>query len=357
MYSLLEDAVADFQEHGGAWHDLIESAEKQGVAPLLFKHLTGAGNRINIPAAHKRTLQSLYLRNRRSNSIRNRVVSGIADHCDQLGIDLLLVKGIALCSCAYSDPGIRPMRDIDLLVRKSDLTATRELLQHLGWQTEEGHDIPDDYYHLPPMVKTVDGLPITIELHHNLLPPDQGSPLWPLEKSFHRALEFTVNDTVLRTLSLEETLWYVYLHGFQPPLTYEPFRLMHVADMVTLVERYLGSIDWQRVDRESPILVNVLSRFHYLTPWSEAVMNSLWSELGKAPSATGIPYQGWPAKKNGESDSVEYFRLLRETLWPGQWWVQVYYGYIGGMNYWKVRFFIHPRTVWRWIKTYSQGGA
>lgn len=350
MYSRLEQALVSFQDQGVSWKHLIHEAEKQGVAPLLYKHIRSLD--FTIPDSARRLLQSLYLRNRRSNTIRNKVVSEIVRAYDLEKIDVLLVKGIALCNFGYSEIGLRPMRDVDLLVKKVDLVKAERILSELGYMPALDHDIPNDYYHLVPMGKTIDGLPVSIELHHNLLPFHPQYPLWPLEKSYSTAWEFEIHGTRARTLGLEDTLWYVYLHGFQAPLTYEPYRFMHVADVVSLVEKFIVRIDWRKICNEMPTLLNILSRFHYLTPWHENVTQQLALDISDQPAGHGLPYRGWPLRKVGIVSKSGFIPLAKETLWPCQWWLQIYYGHLRGPAYLKARFIDHPRTVWRWAKTY-----
>ncbi len=350
MYSQLDQALVAFQARGISWDYLIHEAEKQGLASLLYQHISSLD--FKIPDTAWRVLQSLYLRNRRSNTIRNKAVTGIVSAYEVEKIDVLLVKGIALCNYGYSEVGLRPMRDIDLLVKKVDLAKAKRILSELGYIAALDHDIPSDYYHLVPMGKIINGLPVNIELHHNLLPFHPQYPLWPLERSYTTARKLVINGTHTRTLSLEDTLWYVYLHGFQSPLTYEPFRFMHVADIVSLVEKFLGLINWQQVCNEAPTFLNSISRFHYLTPWHKNVIQQLELEVSDQPGGHGLPYKGWPLRKFETVTKNDFISLAKDTLWPCQWWLQLYYGHLRGGDYLKARFFDHPRMVCRWAKMY-----
>ncbi len=333
------------------WNFLIEQAEKQGIAPLLFKHIRSLDHN-PMPKDNLRVLQSLFLRNRRANSIRNQAMAVVLAAFAEDNIPVMAVKGIALANFAYTDPGLRSMRDIDMLVSAEQLQQAEHILLDLGYLPEKEHDIPEDYYHLVPMQKTVNGLQVTLEVHHNLLPFTGQYPPWPLEKSYPAALNFELGTTPARTLSLEETLWYVYLHGFQAPLTYEPFRFVHVADLITLVEKFSDTIDWQRVHRETPSLPSVLSCIHYLTPFSDRVIRKLDLPEGKPPRGTGQPYRGWPCRKLPTGKKTALPQLLLDTLWPAPWWLQIYYGHLRGIKYIKARMVDHPRTVWRWVKAF-----
>jgi Uncharacterised nucleotidyltransferase len=350
MYTELISTLAAFPAQENSWKEMVHKAEQHGVASLLHKHVQDID--LQIPKASRRLLQSLYLRNRRSNVSRNGAVVEIINAYRHAGIDVLLVKGIALCNFVYSEIALRPMRDIDLLVKKSDLKNAECILLDLGYSPAQHHSIPHDYYHLAPLEKKIDGLPVGIELHHNLLPFHPQYPLWPLERSYHDAREIKIDGISAHTLSLEDTLHYVYLHGFQAPLTYEPYRLMHVADVVSLVEKYVSEMDWEQIQREKTTLVNRISRFHFLTPWSEPVCEQLGFDIEKKPRGIGSSYNGWPLRKIKDVDRCNAIILLQETLFPSQWWLQLYYGYLYGSGYWKARCFEHPRTIWRWIKVY-----
>ena len=352
MYSQLEQLLAVIQKTAAdsSWNKTLYAAEHEGLGPLLHKHLNHIGWG-SVPQHFRRLLQSLFLRSKNASGIRNQAMQEVLTAYDAAGIQVLLVKGIALANFAYSDPGLRPMRDIDLLVSEDNLLPAQHILHDLGWQSEN-HDIPNDYYHLPPLTKTLDRLPVTIELHRNLLPLHARYPRWPFEKSWKAARAGKINGRVFHTLSLEDTLRTVYLHGFQAPLTYEPFRLIHVADMVTLAENYLDAINWEHLWAEEPILPAVLSRFHFLTPLQKCVINRLKLDIRHEPRGVGLPYSGWPYRRLADTDNKELMQLAKDTFWPSTWWMQVYHGYLAGFFYWQARLFEHPRILWRWAKDY-----
>jgi hypothetical protein len=51
-----------------------------------------------------------------------------------VGIPALVLEGAALANSAYPDPGLRPMRDLDLLVRRRDLERAVAALKCLGYR-------------------------------------------------------------------------------------------------------------------------------------------------------------------------------------------------------------------------------
>lgn len=352
MHARLHAALDDFAHQGGSWETLIHQAEHHGLAPLFFKHVQALG--YPLPRNVRRVLQSLALRGRQANRIRNEAVAALLHICREERIEVIVAKGIALANLVYSDPGLRPMRDVDLLVGETDLAKMKTVLAELGYSpdAEHGKDIPEDFYHLIPMVRNIEGMDVTVEVHRNLLPYHPQYPRWPLEKSLQSSLALTIGGHPARTLCLEDMLWHVYLHGLRPPLTYEPLRLIHVADICSLVEQRLEQIDWGKVKKNLPAVREILSSLHCLTPWTERVVQKLELDITAVPDKPGEPYRGWPFRRLQATEYREMVGLIKDTLMPSQWWTQVYYGCLPGHGLRKARWFAHPLIVYRWMKAY-----
>lgn len=348
MYEKLDSALTDFGSRQLSWESLVHESEAQGVAPLLYKHLEYIG--FTLPDGNHRILRSLAQRCRLSNQIRNSTISEVLNIFRVERIVTLLVKGIALANSIYSTPDLRPMRDIDLLVRGDDLGKARKTLLEQGFRQETDHNIPEDYYHLPPLVKNIDGLPVTVELHRSLLPLDGNYPEWPLETLYEASRPLSIEATEAATLGPEQNLVYLYLHGLRAPLSYEPFRFVHIADIVCLVERYFGEINWYEAQGMFPQLGSILSRLHFVTPWPDQIISGLALDISKTPTRIGEPYAGWPLVRLKDTPAPRWPLLVKDTIWPPQWWTQIHYGRIDRTGYFKVRLFEHPRTVWRWLK-------
>lgn len=350
LYERLATELRHFARRGGCWDGLVHEAERHGLAPLLKRHVDAAGH--PLPKQARRVLQSLALRSGQANRIRNEAVAVLLERCRRQGVEVLLVKGIALANLIYSEPGLRPMRDVDLLAAEADLAKIREIAGELGYLPEVRQDIPADFYHLVPLVAKVEGMPITIEIHRNLLPYHAGYPPWPLERSLAASQPLTVGGCAARTLCLEEMLLHVYLHGFRSPLTYEPYRLVHLADLVTLIEQRLTAIDWPKVRALFPALQPVLSALHWLTPWSEEVAQRLDLDVVRSPQRPGEPYRGWPLRRLRSGKISDIAQLLDNTLLPSPWWLQVYYGCRPGRQLLRARLVEHPLALYRWFKAF-----
>ncbi len=61
------------------------------------------------------------------------VLAEALDALGNAGIPVILLKGIAYAGTIYPDPAERPMSDIDLLVRSSDMSTAEQALARLGY--------------------------------------------------------------------------------------------------------------------------------------------------------------------------------------------------------------------------------
>ena len=103
---------------------------------------------LNMPQEIEDRLHLQYLlRARRSEGIEKAVLE-VAREFNRSGIELILLKGAALILTLYKkDAALRPMSDIDILVRKADLPRAEDLLRSLGYE--------EDYPRLSKRFKTM----------------------------------------------------------------------------------------------------------------------------------------------------------------------------------------------------------
>jgi hypothetical protein len=118
------------------WDALPAQAEAHGLVPLLYGHLQAAG--IAIPPAIKQELLGYYMQHAHATSVRTQVLTDILTCFQAEGIDALVLKGAALAHLVYPQPVLRPMRDIDILVRAEEVYRAYELLPQIGFTPPQG---------------------------------------------------------------------------------------------------------------------------------------------------------------------------------------------------------------------------
>ena len=158
------------------WARVIVIAEREKATPVMWRMIesSGAGG-LAIPAeaaAHLR--RSSMVHDFRMLRLSARIEKTIS-MLHARGVPVLLLKGAALANSIYGSFTLRPMSDVDLLVRTSDVSQARDAIIESGWpETTEPmfHSLLHDQHHLPPFLDT-EPTGLRVELHTMLLPPDQ----------------------------------------------------------------------------------------------------------------------------------------------------------------------------------------
>ncbi len=339
------------------WEPLPYLAEIHGLAPLLDLHLRAAN--IALPEVIERELRARAMQHTHANRVRARALTQILAIFEAEGIDLLVLKGMAMAHLVYPQIGLRPMSDIDLLVSKSNADRGQVLLVELGFRPVASERTPSPH-HEPTVQRHVEGVDVYVELHHNL------NRRLTSETSFEalrsKARQITVNDLPTHTLSYEDMLAHTYSHMVGAP--FQSFRLIWIADMISLVERFGDEIDWEHLPS---CIHNVLAAINWLTPFK---MPRSERVLITAPS---LPYQkaaqlhGWPFSVTPAQNDAEYKRNIPKAFFPSAWWLRVYYGlsldyWLAGVRtyhflhlFWWVLRFRRPTHIFRRMKEYLTG--
>ncbi len=114
------------------WNAIWELAESERVGPLVYHTLR------DTPGVPPPTLQRLHNSYRRT-SLHNivllreleRALQALAD----VGVGVIVLKGAALAQTTYGNPALRPLQDIDVLVRRESLAAALRALTACGYET------------------------------------------------------------------------------------------------------------------------------------------------------------------------------------------------------------------------------
>ncbi len=332
------------------WGQLLDLAEVHGLAPLLYKHLTMLD--IDLPLDFLRSLRMLCLRHRQANELIMRAVRRILILLGKEGVKILVLKGAALCQTIYPQVGLRPMRDVDLLLAGSDAERAHEFLQQYGLSVSNGV-VPDDHYHLIPLHMNVEGFQVSIELHHALypnIPPYNRSR--PFNELYANSRIFDIEGMEARTLSLEDMLDHLYHQGFHTPLIHEPYRLISVADIIGLVEKEAKTIDWQKIQTDYPHLFSALPSFHYLSPFVKEVLDKIPKPKQNPPDSVGEPFVGWPRLRIAQLKEKGVVEIIRRTFFPGQWWFEMYYTPSNRLDSIRISLIRHPRHIYWWVKLF-----
>ncbi len=259
--------------------ELAAAAEQHGLEPLVLAHLERAG--VAVPAVFRDRLRARRTQHAHAAAVRARVVAGVVCAMAQAEVSFLVLKGAALAHLVYDGPRLRPMRDVDLLIRKADAGRALDVLLRCGF-SPGGMTVPSFHHHLQAMAKTLEGATVTIELHHELMPRTPFVEPRGYEDLIRRSQPFEWGGMSYRTLGCEDMLWHVYAHAFViNTLRPGAIRLLSVADLVHATEAWVDRLDWARLRRQHGRLLRAMHVLHDLVPWSPHVAEVLRKQVAR----------------------------------------------------------------------------
>jgi hypothetical protein len=349
QHKMLRQYCSDFHD----WEGLLECAEREGLTPLLRKHLLESGSAF--PGSVRRSLNILYKRHQHEAMVRTKILQEILELFQNKNLTPILIKGATLAYTVYPDPALRPMRDMDILFHNNEVDLAQELLKTIGFK-ESTAPIPPDHHHLPSLFKKDHGTAVCIELHRGLYPDCQ--PFYPdvdFDELLATACKLKICNSEAFTFSNEEMLHYLYQHTFRAPLTYESYKLINVADIIGFTELNYSKLDWNKIQNDFPLLHNALSLVHHIAQWDfSKVPADFVSSQGRKKKMTVTPFRGWPKKRLKEWSRKEWklYQILRDTLFPSCWWLKIYYGINTRRGYLWCLLWHHPRHIFWWARLY-----
>jgi hypothetical protein len=161
------------------------------------------------------------------------------------GIPVVLLKGVPLVLRYYGNPGLRPMRDLDMLVPEQRAWEAKALLEAAGWRPalESRYQLgPRDLGFRQALGFTANGREVDLHWHALYQATFPGADAAILEAA--EPLEF--ESLPVRALCPTDELLHALVHGSAwnevPPMRW-------VADAMTIMRA--APIDWERLLRLS----------------------------------------------------------------------------------------------------------
>ncbi len=212
--------------------DTIEEGSYR-LLPLLYRNLTPqlAGD----PDAGR--LKGIYRRSWAANQYGLRMGRRAIDALAGAGIEVLALKGAALLSVAYGDPGARPMGDVDLAVPPRQVSEAVQALRGIRFAPIEADPVRLLAVRHSLAFRDPDGQ--EVDLHRGLL--------WQagLDEHFWQgSTEAEVAGARVRVLNPADQLLQVCAHG----AAWNPVHpLRWAADAFKVIDTAGPRLDWERL--------------------------------------------------------------------------------------------------------------
>lgn len=120
------------------WKLFTDAALWNGVAPLAYNGLRHCQARHGVPAEYFEKLKSIYRENLIRNTIMFSEFEKIAGVLGKSNIPMVPLKGAGFAKMIYKDIGLRPMSDIDILVKPQDRDQAIQVIDTIGYRQCKG---------------------------------------------------------------------------------------------------------------------------------------------------------------------------------------------------------------------------
>ena len=332
----LQLSLSDFHQ----WPELIELFEQHGLAPLVYDQIKS--QELPIEAEAIKILQGLTVRHRRHWQALEKGLFEIASLFQTHRIEFLCLKGAALSNMLYPTPAMRPMCDLDILVAPDQATHAQQLLRDAGFDAQMAFTgYLKRHHHLPAATRRIDHELVMVELHTQALSPDMRTLIdWDRLSEAKRL--FTVGGQQFYTLGHLDMLRHLCLHTFT---RIENVRLIGVVDMIRYATVFKNDIDWNRMKKDYPYVLNAYRCLHLLVRLPKE-LEPLAPPPTKQMSGVGkgmVPLQETIRK------TERFIPKLKQLLWPPQWWTHVFYNVPPEKSLLFVRIVKHPVLVMNWL--------
>ena len=268
------------------WHAQIKieslDADSLSLLPLLYRNLVD--EKIDPEPQERIRLRGAYLDILGRNLTLFNRAKPLLQALNEAGLQTMLLKGSALASLYYPDNGVRPMADIDLLIRTHQTEEGIASLLQQGWEPRprRWEQFTKSYRQIAPSHEFIKGRQ-SIDLHWHVLPeccqPDADDDFWDT------AVPLDFQE--IRTLALQpaDQLLHVCVHGAR---RVSVTTLRWLVDVVMIVKHAKPAVEWDRLITQAHrrrLIPAVLDALSYVRENLEAqIPESVLSTLSQSPT-------------------------------------------------------------------------
>ena len=243
--TVLERARALSARNELDWDALRQVAYVEGVAPLLYHIARGQDL---LPPPVEENLRIVYYHHTSRNLRLFHKLEDVVGHLTAEGVPVILLKGAALAQTVYRN-AVRPMVDLDLLVRQEDVLTALRVLSALGYEPAHAeHRAGYLFAYKNEMMLVKPGeLRAPIEIHWSLFGPLYYQQAVPMDWFWQTALPVHIGDASAWMLSPEAQVLHLCAHM---PLQHSgegELRLLWLHDVAEVIAFYQEQIDWDQV--------------------------------------------------------------------------------------------------------------
>lgn len=229
-----------YMQNSLLWNNLIALALKNNSLPLFLTKIKKHAKGSEFPESIALKLQHSLSKIIKNDLHRRSVLNEIAKIFDNEGILFILLKGADIQHRLYDEPFLRPMIDLDLLVKGDNIAKAQNILLKKGGKSitiSESEFIDSLKHHASPIIYNN----TTIELHRSLT-DDYDTISFNETDIWQNCTTQTIDGHDYNVMKPELLLVYLCFHAFS---TFRggAIKLIWYYDIFRCFEKYSNSIN------------------------------------------------------------------------------------------------------------------
>jgi hypothetical protein len=248
LVSLLRGETPEFPELSlPQWYALLRMLEWNMFLPYVYKCISQRASGSRPPVEVYEIMKGRYLQSMVKSMASERQLKELLSAFGRENIRVIVIKGQAAAWSLYPDPAMRPVTDIDILVRPGDVHRSGVVLEKLGYRClKKKYRISIERYHEEKFERDK-AKDCMVEIQWNIFPFYAINELADTEPLFARAVKVKMNGISFDTLHPVDALIFSSNHMVYGHSTVG-IRLSWIIDTALMCNR-LQPDDWITLEK------------------------------------------------------------------------------------------------------------
>jgi len=264
-----KEEIIETERKGIDWDHFLKKTRENGISGIVYRNLDERRRDYpNVPSTILEELKSEYYLNAANNALIFEELEKVLEAFKKSGLQIIVLKGAALASIVYKNLALRPMSDVDLLVKKEDLLGIDEKLRMSGYEPLDmpARDVDFSSTHLTTLdYQQVSQSSHSFHVHwhfvNSTIPTESYINDIKMENIWQDAEKAEIAN--VETLVMAPHHFLIHLSEHALRVRHSLSKLSFYCDIDEVIHRYWKTLDWDRLLDES--LDFNLSKFVYLS--------------------------------------------------------------------------------------------
>jgi len=249
--------IFEAERVGLDWSVFLENARENGVSALVYSKLNEIKEDCpNIPSKVFAELKKDYYLNATKNTLIFEELGKALEAFKKLRLKVIVLKGAALAEKVYGNIALRPMSDIDLLVKEEDMMNVNEQLKTLDYRPTDASvdDIDFSSSYLTTLdYRTSSEKSPSFHIHwhfvNSTIPNESYIRNIKIDNIWRDAEETRIADVETLVMAPHHLLIHLSEHALR--VTHSLSKLSLLCDINEAVNFYQERLDWGRLIDET----------------------------------------------------------------------------------------------------------